>query len=294
MTALLFPQIQPGFALETARRVCEILHESGITVWADISLKQHLSDFSFVAYVPFSGAVDQVDIAIAIGGDGTILHCARHMVTSPAKLLGINTGRVGFLASLEPEHLLSLPRLKTKEYRVSKRMLLRGVLRNASGGIEREFFALNDIVLSRNYSRAAEFTVSRNGTVLGEYRADGLIFSTPTGSTAYALSAGGPIIEPEFSCVEMTFICPHSLSARPILFSPKNTLKIRCDVRGRQDVHICADGTEPVTFTKDMTLELSGSQKTIDMIDFSGNTFFDSLSRKLMHPLKEEKYAQQQ
>ena len=157
----------------------------------------------------------------------------------------------------------------------------------ALGGTE--FLALNDIVISRNFSRVIEFTVSRNNVVLGNYRADGLIFSTPTGSTAYALSAGGPIIEPEFPCIEMTLICPHSLSARPILFSPHNELQVSCRVREDHDVYLCADGEKPVEFREEETLEISGASEMLGILDLSGNTFFDSLSRKLMQSLKDGK-----
>ena len=125
--------------------------------------------------------------------------------------------------------------------------------------------------------------------VLGNYRADGLIFSTPTGSTAYALSAGGPIIEPEFPCIEMTLICPHSLSARPILFSPHNELQVACRVREDHDVYLCADGEKPVEFREEETLEISGASEMLGILDLSGNTFFDSLSRKLMQSLKDGK-----
>ncbi len=287
MKAALFPHIQAGSAAQTMRDVCHILLKNNIDIWADEKLRDLLGDYDFVRFLPFDAAVQYADIAIAVGGDGTILHCARHIVGTGAKLLGINTGRVGFLASIEPEHLEEIARLKTGQYRVSPRMLLHATLHDDTGNYLRDFQALNDIVLSRNDSRAAEFTVSRNGAILGEYRADGLIFSTPTGSTAYALSAGGPVIEPEFACVEMTMICPHALSARPILFSPHNTLQVQCKSRGKHDIRLCADGEVSVPFPQNALLKISGSDHIVEILDMSGNTFFDSLSRKLMHPLKE-------
>ena len=160
------------------------------------------------------------------------------------------------------------------------------VVLDKTGTCLRELTALNDIVISRNFSRVIEFTVSRNNVVLGEYRADGVIFSTPTGSTAYALSAGGPIIEPEFSCIEMNLICPHSLSARPILFSPHNDLQVSLRVREEYDAYFCADGEKPEPFPEGRVMEISGSDQTLEILDLSGNTFFDSLSRKLMQSLK--------
>ena len=249
MKVVLFHHLQKGNAPEVARKVCLALHRNGMEVWADLRCLGLLGDMSFICYAPFLEAVQDADVAVAIGGDGTILHCARHVVGTKAKLLGINTGRLGFLASMEPDQI-------------------------------------GEIVISRNFSRVIEFTVSRNNVVLGEYRADGVIFSTPTGSTAYALSAGGPIIEPEFSCIEMNLICPHSLSARPILFSPHNDLQVSLRVREEYDAYFCADGEKPEPFPEGRVMEISGSDQTLEILDLSGNTFFDSLSRKLMQSLK--------
>ncbi|MEE0022915.1 NAD(+)/NADH kinase [Ruminococcus sp.] len=291
MKVVLFPHLQKGCAPSVAQKMCLALHRNGMEVLVDPVCQELLQDMPFIQYVPFLEAVQDADVAIAIGGDGTILHCARHVVGTKAKLLGVNTGRVGFLASMEPDQIGEVARLQTGDYRVSRRMLLHGVLRDASGTCVRNFTALNDIVISRNFSRVAEFSVSRNHVLLGEYRADGVIFSTPTGSTAYALSAGGPIIEPEFACVEMTLICPHALSARPILFSPQNDLEVRCSVREGQneDVFLSADGEKAIPFPAGHVLEISGSEQTVDILDLSGNTFFDSLSRKLMQPLKDRR-----
>ena len=239
---------------------------------------------SFATTLPlgFTGTGELMDLELS-----EPLPCdARHVVGTSAKLLGINTGRLGFLASMEPDQIGEIARLQTGDYRVSKRMLLRGKVLDKTGTCLRELTALNDIVISRNFSRVIEFTVSRNNVVLGEYRADGVIFSTPTGSTAYALSAGGPIIEPEFSCIEMNLICPHSLSARPILFSPHNDLQVSLRVREEYDAYFCADGEKPEPFPEGRVMEISGSDQSLEILDLSGNTFFDSLSRKLMQSLK--------
>ncbi len=289
MKVVLFHHLQRGCAAEVAQKVCRALYRNGMEVWADPQSASILQNMPFVQFASFMDVVQEADVAIAIGGDGTILHCARHVVGTHAKLLGINTGRLGFLASMEPDQIGEVARLQTGDYRVSKRMLLEGRLLDTKGNCKRILTALNDIVISRNFSRVAEFTVSRNHVVLGEYRADGVIFSTPTGSTAYALSAGGPIVEPEFSCIEMTVICPHSLSARPILFSPHNELQVNCHVREEHDVYYCVDGEKPEMFPAGHTLKISGSTQTLDILDLSGNTFFDSLSRKMMQSLKDSR-----
>ena len=181
MKVVLFHHLQNKSAASVAQDVCNALYRNGIAVWADPCCRKLLSGLPFVCYAPFLEAVQSADVAIAIGGDGTILHCARHVVGTKAMLLGINTGRLGFLASMEPDQIGEVARLQTGDYRVSRRMLLKGRLLQPDGTCKREFLALNDIVISRNFSRVIEFTVSRNNVVLGNYRADGLIFSTPTG-----------------------------------------------------------------------------------------------------------------
>lgn len=288
MKAVIFPNLQKEAALACARAVCDVLHTHEIEVAADPSLRAVFFDKSFVQYQPVEESVQNAEFAIAIGGDGTILRCASYLIHTETKLLGINTGHLGFMASLEPDQLDAISRLKTGDYRVSSRMLLCGDLVDLQGHVVRHCTALNDIIIARQYAHVIDFQVQRNGALLGEYRADGVLFSTPTGSTAYALSAGGPIIEPEFSCIEMTLICPHSLSARPTLFSPESRLRVALQVRDAQDVYISADGAPPLRLDSYHVMEIYRSPHTVSLIDFSGNTFFDSLNRKMVQSLKGE------
>ena len=264
-----------------------MLHEPAFEVIADPQHQALFYDKAFVQYVPFEQAVRAVDFAIAIGGDGTILRCAKMLVGSETKLLGINTGTLGFMASMEPAQLHEIARLRTGDYRVSRRMMLCGDLTDETGHVFQQFTALNDIVLARQFARVIDFSVYRNEVLLGQYRADGAIFSTPTGSTAYALSAGGCVIEPEFSCIGFTLVCPHSLATRPILFSPESKLCVHLSAGDPHAVYIASDGETPVPFDPHQQLTIYRSEHTIQLVDLSGNTFFDSLNRKMTHSLKE-------
>ncbi len=286
MKAVIFPNLQKINALSCARNVCDTLNNNDFEVIADPQLRALFYDKSFVQYAPFDESVQNADFAVAIGGDGTILRCAKALMGSDAMLLGINTGRLGFMASIEPSQLHELSRLKTGDYRVSKRMMLCGDLTDEKGYTFQHFTALNDIVLERQFARVIDFSVYRNEVLLGQYRADGAIFSTPTGSTAYALSAGGSVIEPEFSCIGFTLVCPHSLASRPILFSPESRLCVRLSVRDGGDIYISSDGETPVPFDSCSHLTIYRSEHTIQLVDLSGNTFFDSLNRKITHSLK--------
>ena len=289
MKAVVFPNLKKELALSCAREVCDVLQACNITPIADPELRALFFDKSFVQYQPLLEAVQEAEFAIAIGGDGTILRCASHLIHTNTKLLGINTGRLGFMAALEPSQIQEIARLRTGDYRVSSRMLLCGDLLDLHGHVVQHCTALNDITIARQYAHVVDFSVYRNDVLLGEYRADGVLFSTPTGSTAYALSAGGPIIEPEFSCIEMTLICPHSLSARPILFSPESRLCVSLQEQDVRDVYISADGAPPICLDAYHRMEIYRSPHEISLIDLSGNTFFDSLNRKMMQSLKGEK-----
>ena len=286
MKAVIFPNLQKVNALTCARNTCDALYKNDIEVIADPQHRALFYDKPFVKYVPFEESVRDADFAAAIGGDGTFLRCAKALIGSDTKLLGINTGTLGFMASIEPSQLQELSRLRTGDYRVSERMMLCGDLTDEKGYVFQHFTALNDIVLGRQFARVIDFSVYRNEVLLGQYRADGAIFSTPTGSTAYALSAGGSVIEPEFSCIGFTLVCPHSLASRPILFSPESRLCVRLSVRDGSEVYISSDGETPVPFDSESHLSIYRSEHSIQLVDMSGNTFFDSLNRKITHSLK--------
>lgn len=287
MKAVIFPNLQKVNALKCARDTCDALYGNDIEVIADPQHRALFYDKSFVKYIPFEESARNANFAVAVGGDGTILRCAKALIGSDTKLLGINTGTLGFMASIEPSQLHELSRLRTGDYRVSKRMMLCGDLTDEKGYVFQHFTALNDIVLGRQFARVIDFSVYRNEVLLGQYRADGAIFSTPTGSTAYALSAGGSVIEPEFSCIGFTLVCPHSLASRPILFSPESRLCVRLSVRDVNEVYISSDGETPVPFDAGSHLSIYRSEHSIQLVDMSGNTFFDSLNRKITHSLKD-------
>ncbi|MBQ3567114.1 MAG: NAD(+)/NADH kinase, partial [Oscillospiraceae bacterium] len=218
MKAVIFPNFQKCNALECARNLCDILFKNDIEVYIDNSYEREFTDKQFVKYGVFDDLAKEADFAIAIGGDGTILKCAKHIVGLDTKLLGINTGRLGFMSALEYDQLECIENLRNGNFSVSERMMLRAEIHDDDG--LHTFEALNDISVSTAYANICDFDIRINGRIIGSYRADGVVFSTPTGSTAYSLSAGGPIIEPEMKCIEMTLICPHSLFARPMVFSP--------------------------------------------------------------------------
>ncbi len=280
----IFPNFQKPNALPCAKKVCERLHAFGAQIYMDESYAAEFSKQTYIHYGVFSSLVYSMDIVIAIGGDGTILRCAKQMIASKALLLGINTGHLGFMASLEADQLDELGRLFREDYHVSKRMLLSGELHG--DGKKTCFTALNDIAVSGMYGKVFDFSVYADDMLVGRYRADGMVCSTPTGSTAYALSAGGPIMEPELSCIEIALICPHSLFNRPLIFSAERRISIRHTASCERSICLSADGEPPVSFPPSYCLDIRKSVHEISLLQFGNNSFYDAVNQKLMRSIK--------
>lgn len=288
MNAVLFPNFKKKNALRCALDACDILHALEIHIAADESCRLELGGKEYVEFGEISALIAKSDIVISIGGDGTILKCAKLVAGTNRPILGINSGRLGFMASVEPDELASLSRLKTGDYAVEKRMMLN--IAHLSGGVETHYTALNDVIVASHFSRLTDFKVLANQKTVSEIRADGLVFSTPTGSTAYSLSAGGPILEPDMECIEFTPICPHSLFSRPILFSDKKVLEVHLDSPDNPDVYFTVDGTQGIQFHPQDRLLISKSEHSINLIDIKKSTFFDSVNQKLMRSIKGDEF----
>lgn len=285
MKVVLYPNFKKKNALNCALSACDILQRLGIAVSADESCRAEFSGKDNIEYGEFKKLVSDCDIVIAIGGDGTILKCAKKLSDYTKPILGINSGRLGFMASVELEELSLLSRLADGNYKTERRMML--AVEHFTDGETKRFTALNDVVIARPYSKISDFSVSANDILVSRTRADGLVFSTPTGSTAYSLSAGGPIVEPDMECIEFTPICPHSLFSRPILFSPEKILTVTHDNPADSDVYFSVDGAERIEFLSGETLRISKSERYVHLIDLKNNNFYGSINKKLMQSLKD-------
>lgn len=284
MKAAIYPNFSKENAYETTAKVCSILHNMGF----DILCREELSGkFPPAPYIGFGKAEDIVplsDVVIAIGGDGTILEASACAAEYNKLLLGINTGRLGFMASMETTELYNLSRLMSGDYTVENRMMLDCTV--TKGGKDICITALNDAVIAGRYSRLTDYFVYLNGSQVSAIRADGLIFSTPTGSTAYALSAGGPILAPSLECIQMTPICPHSLFLRTMLFDSGKVLEIRFAEKDSENMYLTVDGQIIENSLEGLKITIARSEKTLRLIDISGNSFYNAVNRKLMSPLK--------
>lgn len=284
MRAALYPNFSKKNALKCAREVCGVLHNAGIEVSVSREYRRDFADKDFVFFEDIDEAVRTADLFIAIGGDGTILRCAKYLMGTDTKLLGINTGTLGFMAGLEADQLDKLSLLKTGDYEISRRMTVDVIIHGSDG--DRAYTALNEVSARSGSFRICDFNVYSDDYLVGKYRADGVLFSTPSGSTAYALSAGGPVIEPDLECIEMTLICPHSLFSRATLFSAERRLRIVDTTGGEDHIVVSVDGEVMGRMTEGESIEIMRGKNDLNFINLIGNSFHESLCRKLCRPIK--------
>ena len=225
---------------------------------------------------------DQIDLAIVVGGDGTLLHVARLLAEQGVPAIGINLGRLGFLTDISFSDLeTGIGAILNGQYAIEKRTMLQCTTYKD----EQVVFsghALNEIVLSKgNTGRVIEFEIRVNGNYVSQIRSDGLILATPTGSTAYALSAGGPIIYPDLSVICMSPICPHTLSNRPIILDENNTIEITAVETCESQANLALDGVLSYQVTGDETITISKAKKKLKLIRIKGFNHFETLYSKL-------------
>ena len=284
MKTVIYPNFQKPNALRCAREVCVVLHSYGAEVSVSGDFRKDFEDKPFVVFENIETSAKSADFVIAIGGDGTILRCAKFLMGTDTKLLGINTGTLGFMAGLEADQLDKLRLLITGDYEVSQRMTLDITYHGVNG--DEVYTALNEVSARSGSFRICDFDVYSEGYLIGRYRADGVLFSTPSGSTAYALSAGGPVIEPDLECIEMTLICPHSLFSRATLFSAGRRLRLTDRTSGGDSIVINVDGALHISLKENESIDICRGRNNINFVNVIGNSFHESLCRKLCRPFK--------
>lgn len=265
-------------ALETTEKIRRFLTEAGcrVTVYA-----QELEGEAWEGILK----QEKADGMLVLGGDGTLLRAARDSVESKIPVLGINMGTLGYLTEVEPGSLLeSLEQLVKGNYGLEERMLLTGkVLRGESMLMDAR--ALNDITITRNgHLQMLYFQIFVNGKLLKEYHADGIIVATPTGSTGYNLSAGGPIVEPNASVILLTPICAHTLQTRSVILRAEDRIVIR--IREREDretqpMEVSFDGDKNVALCPGDEVHITKSSMVTSIIKLKETSFLDVLNRKL-------------
>lgn len=220
------------------------------------------------------------DIAVTVGGDGTIIHAAKYSARQNTPLIGVNVGRLGFAAEVEPDEIESLIRILHGDYQTESRILLDvEVVKN---GESKHYLAVNDAIIARGQlSKIVDLKLSLDGEEIANYRADGLLFATPTGSTAYSLSAGGPIVAPQMDCLMMTPVCPHSLFSRSVLFSGESELSISVKIPTECWCVLTVDGEKNVDILADDRVIIRKSKLELKLISLYKRNFYKRLNEKL-------------
>ena len=255
--------------------VCERLKKAGAEV-VEITVEGGLP-----SYVAIAASLADCAVAIALGGDGTIMHVAKAAATVGCPVLGINGGHLGFLAGLEQDELAALDGLLDGNYTEEARSLLRVTVHKADG--DHSFLAMNEAVISRGaLSRLVDLHIAGNGQELLSCSGDGAIVATPTGSTAYSLSAGGPVVDPSVACMLLTPVCPHTLDSRTRILPSDSVLTVTASAADGEETFITVDGEENIAFIAADCVTIRQATETARLIRLKPTTFYDALSRKLM------------
>lgn len=223
------------------------------------------------------------DCVVVLGGDGTLLGVAQKAAIQKVPIIGVNLGRLGFLTDIEKDTALSsFEKLVSGNYYIEQRMMLEVniILNNQP---KHKFLALNDVSITRDSSsRMIDYSINVNNQYVDVYPADGIIVSTPTGSTAYNLSAGGPIVDPMANIMVITPICPHTIYSRSIIVSERDSIDIHIPELQGASVGVCVDGKNVYHITPDDIIRVCKSEHVVNLIKLSEYSFFDILRTKIV------------
>lgn len=223
----------------------------------------------------------QADMILCFGGDGTILHMAKAATRHDLPILGVNIGTMGFMAELESSELRELTRLATGEYTIDRRMMLDVTVRRDRDILFHEM-CLNDAVITKGaVARIVHLNVACDGVGVMQYGGDGLIVATPTGSTAYSLSAGGPIIEPEAHSILLTPICAHDMVSRCFVTSDKRTVTVELARNARRNAFLSVDGGKALKLNMGDITTITKSSRETKLIRLKNRSFYDVVNTKL-------------
>jgi len=224
--------------------------------------------------------IKQSDVVIAIGGDGTIIHTAKKAAIYSKAVLGINSGRIGYIAGIESNELDLLEQLVLGNYSIENRMMLKSVVSSAP---DKVFYSLNDMVISKSATDyALDFSLFKSGKDFMNFRADGIIVSTPTGSTAYAMSAGGPVTDPAIECVIVVPICPISLYSKGFVLSADSKIEIKFKPRSNSNAYVTFDGQDGYCLSQNDVVTLSKAEDVvIRLVKIKNDSFYDVLKNKI-------------
>lgn len=276
MTIYLIPNPRKKEAVAAAQEVARQLCGLGAQV---LVAREFAAQFPGCAPQEEDAAFSRCDVVVTVGGDGTMLHAARRGFAYGKPLLGVNCGRMGFLATVEANEPEKLARLVRGEYALDRRAMLSVQVAGRSNFRQ---MAMNDVVLCKSaVGQTAEIEIFCDGNPVNHYMGDGVIVATPTGSTAYSLSAGGPILDARIAGLVLTPICAHSMHSPPMVFSAgrRLTVKAACPFQG--EVYLSCDGAQGQRICADDTVHIALSDQAVSLVSFNGADQFEAIDTKL-------------
>jgi len=228
-----------------------------------------------------SSGIDEnsYDMIVSVGGDGTMLRATRKAIEADIPIFGVNAGRVGFLSAFDYDEFQKITKLDIESLNLTERILLEVLI---EGQLDKKYLAVNDVVISRNgISKNVELKVYSDKQLIGEYRGDGIIVSTPTGSTGYSLSAGGPIVDPLLDIMVVTPICAHTMFVRSIALDGKKKVKIEASSRLDSDVYVSLDSTQMIKLNESFIVSVIKSNKTLKLLSSVKRDYFEVLNKRI-------------
>ena len=257
----------------------EIIFEKN---YFDMLIAENVISKSYGTFTGHNDLPEDLSFFVSIGGDGTMLRAANFIKSKNTPVVGINAGRLGFLANVQQNEIDEvIPLLFKNEYTLSRRTLLQLDSPEENASPFEINFALNEITISRkNTTSMIAIETHINDEFLATYWADGIIISTPTGSTGYSLSCGGPIITPDSNCLVITPIAPHNLTTRPLIINDRSKIKMK--VNGREPQFLISLDSETQALNNDTIIEISLAPYTVNMVEFPNVSFLKTLRNKLL------------
>ena len=287
MKIAIFGQFYHNTSAESISTLCDFLEKEDVSVFIEKEFFSLLKSNKVVLknykdFKVYTKLDNTFDLLISIGGDGTILRAITHVRDSEIPIIGINTGRLGFLATIQDDEIEdALVSIFNKDYRISERTLLQIETDPKNKDLEELNFALNEIAVSRkNTTSMITVETQLDDEYLTSYWADGLIISTPTGSTGYSLSCGGPVITPGANSIVLTPIAPHNLNARPLVIPDKTEIKLI--ISGREDNYLVSLDSRIATLQNNTTVLIKKADFKIKMIELKNESFLRTLRKKLL------------
>ncbi len=281
MRVLLLPNFQKDGCQEILQSVVHTLKKDNCDIYVLDNLKDCVHD-GCVKFISSDKLEGNIDYAVTIGGDGTIIGAANLLLEYEIPIIGVNLGTLGFLTGVEKDEIHLLNKIANNKYKVEERLVLKVSIENQQR--KKTFTAINDVIICKNaFSGIIDIDVECGSIETAHYRADGIILSTASGSTAYAMSAGGPIMHPSVKAISLTPICAHSLLSRTIVLPENEIIAVKTNANSeKKTACVVADGINSEQITENDTITISRYHKNIKFICLDGKNYYSAINQKLM------------